>query len=174
MMHLCTGTVCHYQYCDCMFTNQPQYFKTYNQTCYFIVLKSNTISRLGISHTLQQQLNTITTQIGTFFLKYYGHYKRSLISFTFLFEVIVLSMTDQPHLQHGTVHCHHLETMLSDAVLESIMLREDISWTCHFISYEIFYNINKASFLDGLYSNQTRHFSANMFIQGRLGCSTPF
>lgn len=44
-----------------------------------------------------------------------------------------------------------------------------------FISYEIFYNINKASDLDGLNSNQRPGISVQTcFLQGSLGCITPF
>lgn len=44
-----------------------------------------------------------------------------------------------------------------------------------FISYEIFYNINKASVLDELNSNQRPGISVQTcFLQGSLGCITSF
>lgn len=46
---------------------------------------------------------------------------------------------------------------------------------CQNFIWNIF-NINRTSFLDGFYSNQRTgiYFSANMTIQGSLGCNSPF
>lgn len=62
------------------------------------------------------------------------------------------------------VHGHD-KNHVTNVLLEIRNIREDVSWTA-VISYEILYNINRASILDDFYSNQRpSHLKGFFFFQ---------